>query len=151
MRRYCRCNFLFKPCYNYKRVIYRRSTGSVWSTSLRWTRLKALLIYTHYSALNITKFFIFIYYIGNEFTTLAGVEFLWSIDNADKRIPDSKAPNDVLRFMTYQESQYETPPTIAALDAIGKKGHVVLLEGIKTGTAKVWKYTYNYYLFCINW
>ncbi|XP_003400496.3 nuclear pore membrane glycoprotein 210 [Bombus terrestris] len=74
---------------------------------------------------------------GNEFTTLAGVEFLWSIDNADKHMSDSKAPNDILRFMTYQESHYETPPTIAALDVIGKKGHIVLLEGIKTGTAKV--------------
>lgn len=54
---------------------------------------------------------------------------------------DSKAPNDILRFMTYQESHYETPPTIAALDVIGKKGHIVLLEGIKTGTAKVSMYS----------
>ncbi|CAK9831046.1 Nuclear pore membrane glycoprotein 210 [Anthophora retusa] len=74
---------------------------------------------------------------GNEFTTLAGVEFLWSIDNTDRHMPDNKTPNDVLRFMTYQESQYETPHTVAALDVIGKKGHIVLLEGIKTGTAKV--------------
>ncbi|XP_029037862.1 nuclear pore membrane glycoprotein 210 [Osmia bicornis bicornis] len=74
---------------------------------------------------------------GNEFTTLGGVEFLWSIDVADKHRADGKTPNDVLRFMTYQESQYETPPTVAALDATGKKGHIVLLEGIKTGTAKV--------------
>ncbi|XP_076658304.1 nucleoporin 210 [Halictus rubicundus] len=74
---------------------------------------------------------------GNEFTTLAGVEFLWNIENADKRMSDGKTANDILRFMTYQESQYETPPTVAALDVIGKKGHIVLLEGIKTGTAKV--------------
>lgn len=83
---------------------------------------------------------IYIFFIGNEFTTLAGVEFLWSIDNADKHTSDSKIPNDVLRFMTYQESQYETPTTVAALDATGKKGHIVLLEGIKTGTAKVLTY-----------
>ncbi|XP_015435256.1 PREDICTED: nuclear pore membrane glycoprotein 210 [Dufourea novaeangliae] len=74
---------------------------------------------------------------GNEFTTLAGVEFHWSIDNADKHMSNSKTPNDVLRFMTYEESQYETPSTVAALDAAGKKGHIGLLEGIKTGTAKV--------------
>ncbi|XP_053988309.1 nuclear pore membrane glycoprotein 210 [Hylaeus volcanicus] len=74
---------------------------------------------------------------GNEFTTLAGVEFFWSIDNADKRMPDGKISTDVLRFITYQESHYETPSTVAALDAVGKTGHVVLLEGIKTGTAKV--------------
>ncbi|KAL2717574.1 nuclear pore membrane glycoprotein 210 [Vespula squamosa] len=75
---------------------------------------------------------------GNEFTTLAGVEFLWSIGNADKRAQsDNKIPGNVLRFLTYQESQYETPLTVVELDAAGKKGHVVLLEGIRTGTAKV--------------
>nr|XP_050870070.1 nuclear pore membrane glycoprotein 210 [Vespula vulgaris] len=75
---------------------------------------------------------------GNEFTTLAGVEFLWSIGNADKRTQsDNKIPGNVLRFLTYQESQYETPLTVVELDAAGKKGHVVLLEGIRTGTAKV--------------
>lgn len=60
-------------------------------------------------------------------------------------MPDSKAPNAILRFMTYLESQYETPPTVAALDAIGKKGHIVLLEGIKTGTAKVLIYS----IYCV--
>ncbi|XP_076635899.1 nucleoporin 210 [Colletes latitarsis] len=74
---------------------------------------------------------------GNEFTTLAGVEFFWSIDNTDKYMLDGKTQNDVLRFMTYQESQYETPSTVAALDSVSKTGHIVLLEGIKTGTAKV--------------
>lgn len=48
--------------------------------------------------------------------------------------------------MTYEESQYETPPTVAALDAIGKKGHIVLLEGIKTGTAKVLIHNNIFYL-----
>ncbi|KAK2582107.1 hypothetical protein KPH14_004479 [Odynerus spinipes] len=75
---------------------------------------------------------------GNEFTTLAGVEFMWSIGHADKRTQtENKIPGDVLRFLTYQESQYETPPTVAELDVIGKRGHIVLLEGIHTGTAKV--------------
>lgn len=66
-------------------------------------------------------------------------------------MPDTKAPNAILRFMTYLESQYETPPTVAALDVIGKKGHIVLLEGIKTGTAKVLIYIpyIAYYLYCI--
>lgn len=69
---------------------------------------------------------------------MAGVEFLWSIGNADKRTQsDNKIPGNVLRFLTYQESQYETPLTVVELDAAGKKGHVVLLEGIRTGTAKV--------------
>lgn len=68
---------------------------------------------------------------------MAGVEFLWSIGNADKRTQsDNKIPGHVLRFLTYQESQYETPLTVVDLDAAGKKGHIVLLEGIRTGTAK---------------
>ncbi|KAI4499131.1 hypothetical protein M0802_005714 [Mischocyttarus mexicanus] len=76
---------------------------------------------------------------GNEFTTLAGIEFLWNIGSLDKYVnqSDKRILGDVLRFLTYQESQYETPPTVAELDAVGKKGHIVLLEGIRTGTAKV--------------
>ncbi|XP_012277520.1 nuclear pore membrane glycoprotein 210 [Orussus abietinus] len=76
---------------------------------------------------------------GNEFTTLAGVEFTWSINNIDKRglMTDNKSLNNVLRFMTFQESPYETPTTISALDLSGKRGHIALLEGIRTGTAKV--------------
>ncbi|EFN86735.1 Nuclear pore membrane glycoprotein 210 [Harpegnathos saltator] len=75
---------------------------------------------------------------GNQFTTLAGIEFLWKIGDADKRIPsDTKSTSKVLRFMTYEESQYERPISVAALDSIGKRGHIVLIEGIRTGTAKV--------------
>lgn len=39
--------------------------------------------------------------------------------------------------MTFQESPYETPHTVEMLDAIGKRGNIVLLEGVKTGAAKV--------------
>ncbi|XP_072752648.1 nuclear pore membrane glycoprotein 210 [Anoplolepis gracilipes] len=75
---------------------------------------------------------------GNEFTTLAGIEFLWAIGDADKRISsDTKSTSKVLRFMTYEESQYERPASVATLDSIGKRGHIVLIEGVRTGTAKV--------------
>ncbi|XP_012215502.1 nuclear pore membrane glycoprotein 210 [Linepithema humile] len=75
---------------------------------------------------------------GNQFTTLAGIEFLWTIGDADKRAPsDIKSTSNVLRFMTYEESQYERPVSVAALDSIGKRGHIVLIEGVRTGTAKV--------------
>ncbi|XP_057323186.1 nuclear pore membrane glycoprotein 210 [Microplitis mediator] len=73
---------------------------------------------------------------GNEFTTLAGVEFIWTIGNGDKSSSVETA-DSVLRFITFQESPYETPPTVAMLDGTGKKGSIVLLEGVKTGTAKV--------------
>ncbi|XP_011169055.1 nuclear pore membrane glycoprotein 210 [Solenopsis invicta] len=75
---------------------------------------------------------------GNEFTTLAGIEFVWTIGDANKRMPsDGKSTSNVLRFMTYEESQYERPVSIATLDSVGKKGHIVLIEGVRTGTAKV--------------
>lgn len=63
---------------------------------------------------------------------------MWIIGDADKRISsDSKSTSNVLRFMTYEESQYERPASIAALDSIGKRGNIVLIEGVRTGTAKV--------------
>lgn len=77
---------------------------------------------------------------GNEFTTLAGVEFNWEIGNIDKKgtqVSSLPMPNNVLRFMTFQESPYETPHDVEILDVTGKTGNVVLLEGVKTGTAKV--------------
>lgn len=39
--------------------------------------------------------------------------------------------------MTYEESQYERPASVAVLDSMGKRGYIVLIEGIRTGTAKV--------------
>lgn len=76
--------------------------------------------------------------VGNQFTTLAGIEFLWAISDADKHLPFGiKSASNVLRFMTYEESQYERPASVAMLDCIGKRGHIVLIEGVKTGTAKV--------------
>ncbi|XP_001601346.4 nuclear pore membrane glycoprotein 210 [Nasonia vitripennis] len=75
---------------------------------------------------------------GNEFTTLAGIEFNWEIGNIDKKgLQTSNLPNNVMRFMTFQESPYETPHSVEMLDAVGKTGNIVLLEGVKTGTAKV--------------
>ncbi|KAK0090394.1 hypothetical protein PV325_000676 [Microctonus aethiopoides] len=76
---------------------------------------------------------------GNEFTTLAGVEFTWTIGNRDKYSVHSnlESSDNILRFMTFQESPYETPPTIAMLDGSGRKGSIILMEGVKTGTTKV--------------
>ncbi|KAJ9575650.1 hypothetical protein L9F63_007479, partial [Diploptera punctata] len=72
---------------------------------------------------------------GNQFTTLEGVEFQWIIGNWNTHQYDSGS--GILRFITFKDSPYETPPTIQIFDEIGKQGHIVLLEGIKTGSAKV--------------
>lgn len=39
--------------------------------------------------------------------------------------------------MTFNESPYETPTSIATFEEQNKRGHIVLLAGIKTGGAKV--------------
>lgn len=59
---------------------------------------------------------------------MQGVEFEWTLSNPE---------NTVLRFITFRDSPYETPPSIQAFEEIGKQGHIVLLEGVKTGSAKV--------------
>ncbi|XP_063995333.1 nuclear pore membrane glycoprotein 210 [Diachasmimorpha longicaudata] len=74
---------------------------------------------------------------GNEFTTLAGVKFEWSIGNGERFSVQGDIGNSILRFMTFHESPYETPSTIAMLDGTGNQGSIILLEGVKTGTAKV--------------
>lgn len=73
---------------------------------------------------------------GNEFTTLAGVEFQWTIGSWNDHSHTTRG-SSVLRFISFRDSPYETPPTIAKFDSIGLRGHIVLLEGIKTGSAKV--------------
>lgn len=77
---------------------------------------------------------------GNEFTTLAGIEFEWSIGNGERRIVNADEPtseNDILKFMTFKGSRYETPRAISMFDGTGKFGSIILLGGVKTGTAHV--------------
>jgi nuclear pore complex protein Nup210 len=69
---------------------------------------------------------------GNQFTTLEGVEFQWNIENFQ-----SPASSQVLRFITFIDSPYEVPHSVAKFDAQGKRGSMVLIEGLKTGAAKV--------------
>ncbi|KAK7861839.1 hypothetical protein R5R35_000596 [Gryllus longicercus] len=73
---------------------------------------------------------------GNEFSSLEGVELKWTLTTWTSQGGDVKGTN-VIRFMTFNESPYETPPTVQDLDSRGLRGHIILLEGLKTGTAKV--------------
>ena len=49
----------------------------------------------------------------------------------------SVGSSGVVSFMSFKESPYDTPPSVADFDQSGIRGHIILLEGIKTGTAKV--------------
>lgn len=75
---------------------------------------------------------------GNEFSTLEGVEFQWSLSNWNTHQESSTNSDcNVLQLITFRDSPYETPPTVKVFDDVGKHGHIVLLEGTKTGAAKV--------------
>lgn len=77
---------------------------------------------------------------GNDFTTLEGVEFNWSIGTQSRNTKDAsgKAEYQVLRFLTFSESKYhQVPKEVEKFDTMGLKGHMTLIEGINSGTAKV--------------
>merc|ERR1712106_870227 len=69
---------------------------------------------------------------GNEFSTLKGLKFRWTIESGG-----NAAGTDILRFMTWKDSPYNTEPILEQLESGGYQGNKVLLEGIKTGSAKV--------------
>lgn len=69
--------------------------------------------------------------LGNQFTTLDGVEFQWSLKVLRNPI------NKVLRFISFKDSSYRTPPDLYELDQKNRQGHMVLVEGVKTGSALV--------------
>ena len=68
---------------------------------------------------------------GNEFSTLKGIKFRWSIASG------GAAKTDILRFMSWRASPYNTEPILEELEGQGSQGNKVLLEGVKTGSAKV--------------
>lgn len=69
---------------------------------------------------------------GNEFTSLEGVEFDWKITTLG-----SKKEAVIVRYLPFKDSPYESLPHIQRLEDENRKGSVILLEGIKTGSAKV--------------
>lgn len=69
--------------------------------------------------------------LGNQFTTLDGVEFQWSIKVLKSPI------NNVLKFIPFKDSSYRTPPDLYELDQKNRQGHMILVEGVKTGLALV--------------
>ena len=67
---------------------------------------------------------------GNEFSTLEGIQFTWSVESAS-----SKGEN--VKFMRFRDSTYALNPTLMELEAEGLQGSKVLLEGVRTGSSKV--------------
>lgn len=61
---------------------------------------------------------------GNSFSTLENVEFEWIY-------------SDNLKYIKFLNSAYEIPEEVVKLEQNDKMGAVILLEGVKTGSAKV--------------
>lgn len=64
-----------------------------------------------------------------------GLVFRWSFEGHST---DSEPGNEpVLRWVQFADSSYEVKPSIAVLETLGYQGHVILIEGLRTGSAKV--------------
>ena len=66
---------------------------------------------------------------GNEFSTLERIVFKWNIENIVKQ----KSTGDNIRFINFRDSEYALETTVMEIEASGRQGSKVLLEGIKTG------------------
>ncbi|OON16312.1 hypothetical protein X801_07877, partial [Opisthorchis viverrini] len=82
---------------------------------------------------------------GNTFSTLHGVPFEWRIHG--DTYSGAADGHTVLRFLTWTESEYATPPSIAVLESRGMQGHMQLVSGLRTGSAVVdvslWESVYS--------
>ena len=67
---------------------------------------------------------------GNEFSTLEGIVFTWSVES-------NSAKGENVKFMRFRDSTYALEPTLMGLEAKGLQGSKVLLEGVRTGSSKV--------------
>lgn len=76
--------------------------------------------------------------LGNEFSSMEGIPFHWTLNVHCPEV--GKCPGNVLKFITFKESPYETPESIKHFEDIGLQGHTILIEGSKTGIAKVSAY-----------
>nr|CAH8822724.1 unnamed protein product [Trichobilharzia regenti] len=72
---------------------------------------------------------------GNTFSSLEGVPFEWRLfENRYEEFGDAQ---NVLRFITWSESEYTTPSTMALLESKGLQGYMQLISGLRTGSAVV--------------
>ncbi|PAA63143.1 hypothetical protein BOX15_Mlig004751g1 [Macrostomum lignano] len=70
--------------------------------------------------------------LGNIFSSLTGLPFEWSITSAH-----GVDGLNILRFISWTESEYEIPSVIGNLESQGLQGDQQLVGGIKTGSAFV--------------
>uniref|UniRef100_A0A914WHM9 Nuclear pore membrane glycoprotein 210 n=1 Tax=Plectus sambesii TaxID=2011161 RepID=A0A914WHM9_9BILA len=69
---------------------------------------------------------------GDTFSSLGGIPFEWSIEN-----DIAEEGHRPLKILPFAQSKYEAPTGVDKLESNGQRGHVILLEGLATGSAKL--------------
>ena len=64
-----------------------------------------------------------------------GLIFRWSFEGHSTDAESGNEP--VVRWVKFADSSYEVMPSIASLETLGYQGHVILIEGMRTGSARV--------------
>ncbi|CAL2028956.1 unnamed protein product [Caenorhabditis brenneri] len=64
---------------------------------------------------------------GDRFSTLSEIALEWELSSSNKAKP--------LRIVPFEQSTYEAPTEIVKLEKNRKKGYLILIEGVGTGTA----------------
>ncbi|PVD33180.1 hypothetical protein C0Q70_04429, partial [Pomacea canaliculata] len=72
---------------------------------------------------------------GNIFSSLEGLPFEWSLVS-DNDIGGNVDAHNILRIKRFSESHYTTPSHIVPLEEQGLQGDTILVEGIRTGSAR---------------
>ncbi|WAR01840.1 PO210-like protein, partial [Mya arenaria] len=73
---------------------------------------------------------------GNVFSSLQGLEFEWSLHSDTSGSHDDIVDaNSILRILKFSDSHYTTPIHIEKLEDRDRQGDVILVEGMKTGSA----------------
>ncbi|XP_053383761.1 nuclear pore membrane glycoprotein 210-like [Mercenaria mercenaria] len=73
------------------------------------------------------------------FSSLQGLEFEWSLhSDTTGGHDDIVDANSILRILKFSESHYTTPPHIEKIEERGRQGDIILVEGVRTGSAYVW-------------
>ena len=64
-----------------------------------------------------------------------GLIFRWTFEGHSTDANSGNEP--VLQWVKFADSSYTVMPSIAALETLGYQGHVILIEGLRTGSAIV--------------
>ncbi|ELU01491.1 hypothetical protein CAPTEDRAFT_222865 [Capitella teleta] len=75
---------------------------------------------------------------GDVFSSLEGMVFKWNLITDTDSGSDIVIPaGNILRFLTFVDSSYETLDYIMHLERLGQRGDRILISGKRTGSAKV--------------